>query len=202
MALSPPRRHAQYGQFNAGKGSMLATNPVIHCEGRPMQASHAGIGRFAEDHVTGSRLDTVSAERHRSVMAGERLVRIPFSNLRYISWSKLLQGYTPSIAARTRFLAAFLLLIAPSTTSRIAVGPNRSQSERQQLWRNTVEGIAIPAPIQCAEIRDAALSAVPVRLLIRQKTSLVSVDLNQGDFSMTGQFSALPWGANNQGDRR
>ena len=202
MALSPPRRHAQYGQFNAGKGSMLATNPVIHCEGRPMQASHAGIGRFAEDHVTGSRLDTVSAERHRSVMAGERLIRIPFSNLRYISWSKLLQVYTPSTAARTRLSAAFLLVIAPSTTSRIAFDPNRSQSEHQQHCRNTVGGIAIPDPIQCAEIRDTALSAVAMRLLIRQKTSLVSVDLNQGDFSMTGQFSALPWGANNQGDRR
>jgi len=80
---------------------------------------------------------------------------------------------------------------------RIEVSPNTNNIAGIQL-----EGIAIPDPIQCAEIRDTALSAVAMRLLIRQKTSLVSVDLNQGDFSMTGQFSALPWGANNQGDRR
>jgi len=198
MALSPPRRHAQYGQFNAGKGSMLATNPVNQADAGFTCWYRKVCRRSCYRKQARYRQCRASSKRH----GGRTIGPDPFSNLRYISWSKLLQGYTPSIAARTRFLATFLLLIAPSTTSRIAVGPNRSQSERQQLWRNTVEGIAIPAPIQCAEIRDAALSAVPVRLLIRQKTSLVSVDLNQGDFSMTGQFSALPWGANNQGDRR
>ena len=140
---------------------MLATNPVIHCEGRPMQASHAGIGRFAEDHVTVSRLDTVSAERHRNVMAGERFIRIPFSNLRYISWRKLLQVYTPSTAARTRLSAAFLLVIAPSTTSRIAFDPNRSLSEHQKIGGKQLEGIAISDPIQCAEIRDTAAIRCP-----------------------------------------
>ena len=86
--------------------------------------------------------------------------------------------------------------------------PNRFRSESKSVrtptkleeysWRASPYLIQYSAP----KFGIPPLSAVPMRLLICQKTSLVSVDLNQGDFSMTGQFSALPWGANNQGDRR